>query len=272
MNQLRRALGALLSAVLLSCGPVRATSFTTDQSDIYNAVGESGWAAEFVQRGSTIFAVIYVYDQGTNPFWYSATLEFAGSGPGALSWSGDLYATKGPWFGTIPFNSSQVTLRKVGTMTWTAQSVTGGTLTYSVDGVSVTKNIQRVLIRYDDFSGHYGGGSHDTFIGCANPAFNGTTESAGLVYVTQNGQAVSFQVIGLNSPGSCSYSGTMTQAGQMGSVTGNFSCSDGSLGTFTIFEVQVNPSGITARTARSFTSPAGCKSTGWFGGARGTTF
>ena len=48
--------------------------------------------------------------------------------------------------------------------------------------------------------------------------------------------------------------------------------SDGSLGTFTIFEVQVNPSGITARTARSFTSPAGCKSTGWFGGARGSTF
>src|SRR5262252_6155242 len=121
MNNVRRTLGALLVTALLFIGPTRATSFTTDQSDIYNAIGEPGWAAEFVQRGSTIFAVIYVYDQATDPFWYSATLELVAAAPGSIVWSGDLLATKGPWFGTVPFNSSQVTLRKVGTMTWTAQ-------------------------------------------------------------------------------------------------------------------------------------------------------
>jgi hypothetical protein len=272
MTNVRRTLGALFFAALLGISPARATSFTTDQSDIYNATGESGWAAEFVHRGSTIFAVIYVYDPSTNPTWYSATLEFVAAGAGTLSWSGDLYATKGPWFGTVPFNSSQVTLRKVGTMTWIAQSVTGGTLTYTVDGTQVTKAMTRVLIRYDDFSGHYGGGTHNTVIGCVNPAFNGTTEDAGLVYVVQNGQAVNFQTVPINSTGSCSYNGTLTQAGQMGSISGNFVCSDGSSGSFTFFEVQVNPQGITGRSALTYTSPAGCKSTGWFGGARGTTF
>jgi hypothetical protein len=272
VNKLCRSLGALLVAALLCISPARATSFTTDQSDIYNAVGESGWAAEFVQRGSTIFAVIYVYDQGTNPFWYSATLEFAGTGPGTLSWSGDLYATKGPWFGTVPFNSSQVTLRKVGTMTWTAQSVNGGTLAYSVDGVQVTKAISRVLIRYDDFSGHFAGGVHNTITGCSSPGFNGTTEDPGLVYVAQNGQTMNIQTVPTDSSGSCNYVGTLTQAGQMGSISGTFSCTGGISGSFTFFEVQVNTSGITGRSAIAYTSPAGCKSTGWFGGVRGTTF
>jgi hypothetical protein len=69
MNNLRRALGALLVAALPAIGPARATSFSTDQSDIWNAINESGWAAEFVHRGSAIFAVIYVYNGSGYPFW-----------------------------------------------------------------------------------------------------------------------------------------------------------------------------------------------------------
>src|SRR5258705_11355955 len=109
MKNLRRTLGAFLVATLVCIAPANATSLTTDQSDIYNAVNEPGWAAEFVQRGSTIFAVIYVYDQGTDPFWYSATLELVTAATGSIVWGGDLYATRGPWFGTVPFNASQVT-------------------------------------------------------------------------------------------------------------------------------------------------------------------
>src|SRR5262249_15809165 len=41
-----------LVAALVCSSPARATSFTTDQSDIWSAANESGWAAEFVQRGS----------------------------------------------------------------------------------------------------------------------------------------------------------------------------------------------------------------------------
>ena len=57
MKNLCRVLGALLTAAFLCVGTVRATSFSTDQSDIWNAVNEPGWAAEFVHRGSAIFAV-----------------------------------------------------------------------------------------------------------------------------------------------------------------------------------------------------------------------
>ena len=69
MNELCRAFYACLVASVMFVGSVRATSFSTDQSDIYNALNEAGWAVEFVQRGSAIFAVLYVYDQSGNPVW-----------------------------------------------------------------------------------------------------------------------------------------------------------------------------------------------------------
>src|SRR5262249_11505327 len=158
-----------------------------------------------------------------NPVWYSATLEFTGNGTTTFTWGGDLYATKGPWFGTAPFDSSQVTLRKVGFMTWLAQTTTSGTLSYSVDGVQVTKAVNRVLIRYDDFSGDYIGGVHETVTG-AGCGLTGTTDTPGVIHVTQNGQAITIQTVVLNSTASCTYVGMLTQAGQMGAVAGNFTC------------------------------------------------
>lgn len=271
MKTTRRAPGALLVAALLCVSPAHATSFTTDQSDIYNAVSESGWAVEFIQRGSTIFAVLYVYDQSTDSVWYSATLEFSTSSPGTIVWSGDLYATKGPWFGTVPFNSSQVTLRKVGTMTWTAQSVTGGTLSYSVDGAQVTKTMARVLIRYDDFSGHLAGAIHQTASGCVNSSLNGTAESAAIINISQNGQAVALGVFPANG-GSCTYSGALTQAGQMGAVSGTFACSNGETGTFQFFEMQTNTVAVTTRFTAKSNTFAGCQYNGYAAGMRVTTF
>ena len=105
MNKLCRSLGILVVASLLWLGPVHATSISTDQSDVWNAANESGWAAEFVHRGSTIFAVIYVYSTTGAAIWYSAALEISGAGA-AVSWTGDLYVRlKEPWFGLALFQS-----------------------------------------------------------------------------------------------------------------------------------------------------------------------
>ena len=222
---------------------------------------------QLVQRGSVIFATMFVYDQTTTPFWYSATLNTAGQ----FTWTGDLLATTGPWFGTVPFNSATVTRTKVGTMTWQAQTVTAGTLTYTVNGIVVTKNLVRQPLVADDFSGHYGGALHETDTGCFNPGFNGTIENIGILNVTQNGAAITLQVFP-QSGGSCSFPGTLTQAGQMGSVTGSYVCSSGNSGTFTLFEMQVNTTGLTGRFTSSSANPPGCQGTGWFGGVRATTF
>ena len=272
MKYLRRALGALLIAPILLClGHAHATSFSTDQSDIWNEIGAPWWAASLVQRGSAIVAVIYVYNQSGAPVWYSATLEWAGFND--TKWSGYLYETQGPFFGTTPFDSSHVSLRKVGGMLWTPspadQTKTTGTLVYDVDGVLVTKHLQRYLARYDDFSGNYQGGMHLVSI-CTNPSSPPVNEFPASFNVTQNGIAISVQET--DSSGSCLYSGQLSQAGQMGSVQGSFLCGDGRAGTFLLSELTVNIFGISGAIFENFSNPAGCTAGGWLGGARKRAF
>jgi len=267
MTMIRGLLAAIVFATASFLPPAWATSFSTDQSDLWSVPTEGGWGVQLVQRDSVIFATTYVYDSTNIPIWYTATLEYAGN----LRWSGDLYQTVGPWFGTVPFNPAAVTYRKVGTMTWTATSVTTGELRYDVDGVQVVKNATRLLMRYDDFSGHYGGGTHLTSTGCLSTGFNGTFEDIGTLDIAQTGQAFSMTTRPTTG-GSCSYGGTLTQAGQMGGVTGSYSCSSGETGSFQVYEMQVNPTGVTGQLIASSTSPAGCQTTGWFGGIRVTTY
>ena len=266
---LRRMAVALLASMLLHVSPVAASSFTTDQSDSWWIPNESGWGIQFVERGSTIFATMYVYGPDSKATWYTATMDRAGN---SLTWTGDLYATTGPYFAAVPFNPNAVTRTKVGTMTWTAQDVVTGTLSYGVNGVNVTKtNVTRTFAGFDDFSGHYAGGFHRSVSGCSDQSLNGTTEIPAVVYINQTGQSI--QVLEVDSGGSCTYTGTSSQLGQMGSAQGTFFCSDGSSGGFSFFEMQVTLSGLTGRFAVNFDPPAtGCQSSGWFGGARGTTF
>ena len=268
MRAFRTTFAVLLIAVATSFpSPTRATSFTTDQTDAWSIPGESGTGFLTFQRGSVMFGAVFVHDPTQAPIWYSATLFYAGN----FIWTGDLYLTNGPWFGIEPFNQSAVTYRKVGTMTWTATSVTSGQLKYDVDGVFVVENATRQFVVNDDFSGHYAGGLHQTFTGCINPTYNGTSELVGILNISQNGTTLGMTA-SFTSGGSCSYTGTLSQAGQMGAVAGTFTCSDGETGSFQAFEVQVNPTGITGRFSSSNNTLAGCNASGWFGGMRVTTF
>src|SRR5712691_8686942 len=132
MKSIRFNLAVLLLAASSFVGPTWATSFSNDQSDLWWNADENGWGIQFVQRGSTIFATMFVYDASGNPTWYVAGMQ--GTKPnGMLTFTGDLFATHGPWFGAVPY-SPAATGAKVGTMTWQKQAGMAGTLTYSVNG------------------------------------------------------------------------------------------------------------------------------------------
>src|SRR6202158_6383245 len=122
MKTMRCLFASLLLAIATLSSPAWPTSFSTDQSDLWYIPSESGWGIQFVQRGSVIFATRFVYDQFNIPIWYAATMSSVGS----FTWSGDLLLTNGPWFGTVPFNTSAATFRRVGTMRWVGSTVTTG--------------------------------------------------------------------------------------------------------------------------------------------------
>ena len=263
MKYIRFTLAVLLLAALSFACPAWATSFSNDQSDLWWNSSENGWGIQFVQRGSTIFATMFVYDTAGNPTFYVATMVGTKAN-GALTFTGDLFTTHGSWFGTVPYNPAAFGGAKVGTMTWQKGSGEPGTLTYSVNGVNVTKSlIRQSTFPNDDYTGSYTVGIHFVSTACSNPAKNGPTDGADTMTVAQNGTAISVTLVALG----CTYTGTYSQAGQFGSSSGTFSCTSGDAGTFNTANMIVTPVGMVARVSGSSTS-TGCQSAGQIGGVR----
>src|SRR5271168_1538879 len=96
MISIRRAACVLLAAASLLASPAYATSFSTDQSDLWYISAESGWGIQLVQRGTVIFATLFVYGPSGQPTWYTATMDNVSG----FTWTGTLYATTGTYFGT----------------------------------------------------------------------------------------------------------------------------------------------------------------------------
>ncbi len=266
MKTLRHAACVLLAAISFIASPAYATKFTTDQSDLWFNINEQGEGVQLVQRGWVIFATLFVYGPGGLPTWYTATMDPTSN----ATWTGTLYATTGTYFGN-PWNPAAFTILPVGTMTWQALFVPNGLLTWDVNGVPGTlTTLTRQTLVLDDYSGHYAGYVHREFNGC--PANNGVSEVERITDITQNGTAISILETFPATGGSCTFTGTVSEFGQMGEFDGSFACTDGSAGTSEWFEVQVTIAGLSNRDSVIYSNPPGCQNLGYFAGARVTTF
>ena len=240
------------------------SAFSTNQSDIYNAMNESGWAVELVQQADVTFATIYAYDSNMHAIFYTSTLFAVGTGAsGNPIWGGDLYLTNGPWFGG-QFDPSKVTYRKVGTMNYVPQDSTGGTVSFTIDGVLVTKQISRVTLKTDNYAGVYQGTIKLVASGCTNPSDNGPFLIDAVFTVTQGTNALT--VVTSESDGTCTYPGDYVQFGQFGDSVASFTCTNGIKGNNRFFEMNVTPTDFRGRV--SGTDNLGCTLTGSFAGVR----
>lgn len=112
----------------------------TNYQDMWWNPAESGWGINLTHQGATIFAVLFTYDATGRDWWLVASnLEKQGDG----SFSGALYATTGPGFSEVPWSSAAVGVTTVGSMTLRFANGESGTLIYTVNGVTVSKSIQR---------------------------------------------------------------------------------------------------------------------------------
>lgn len=96
---------------------------------------ESGWGVNVNHQGNILFATLFTYAPNGQPMWYF--MSDGNQQSGTQSFSGTLYSASGP----IPLQSSQ--LAPVGTMTFTFSDANDGTLTYTVNGTQVTKQITK---------------------------------------------------------------------------------------------------------------------------------
>lgn len=254
---------AIIAALLLAAWlpGARATTFSTDASDLWFNAAEAGWGVNVIQQSDTLFATFFVYGANGSPAWYVASdVRYESTQGGALVYTGALYQTSGPWFGG-PFNPSSVGIRSVGSVTFTFTGVASGSVTYIVDGLAVTKTIARQTWLPNDLTGSYLGASAGTWTGCTSG--NGYEEENGILNVTHNGTSIT--MVFQQSSVACTFNGTYGQDGRMGHASGNVTCSDGSAGVFSALEIEGGVSGVTLRASTQYGS---CRWAGRLGGLR----
>jgi hypothetical protein len=241
--------------------PARASS-GVDFSDPWWTPSESGWGATIHQQGDVLVIGLLVYDAGGQPIWLTAAASLQGTSvEGEPFFVGDLYRSTGSRF-DAPFDARAVMRRQVGTLTFEASGADRASLTYTIDGVVVTKSIERLLWRVEDFAGRYNGAFDYDVNPLHGPCIGGRREELGAITVTQARDG-RFALLFESPARRCMYSGDYRQSGRLGSVQGRFDCSDGSGGTMVLEAMTRTADGITGRLRGTDVL---CEYVGRFGG------
>lgn len=261
MKRVHRILQCVVVTVALAFGTAQASTSSSEITDMWWNPGESGWGLNVVLQRDVAFLTFFVYGANGTPAWFTSNAQLSTTS-GQAVWNGNLYATTGPWFGG-PFTAGNVRVRTVGTATFTVTSLNQATLTYSVDGVVVTKTLERQTWTSEDYTGEYLGGYSIANSNCNPINLNGIQEDGGFQSVQQKGSAITITTT--SAAANCTYNGTYVQMGKLGQVTGSYSCNSGVQGSFTLSELTPTISGFTGRYDGKNQY---CQFTGHFGGVR----
>ncbi len=135
-----KALTRLTYATAPTCtfdGSDRSTTFNFQ--DIWWNPNESGWGLNIIHQGDILTVGLYTNDAAGRNVWYlmaPGTLQ-----AGTSTYSGPLKRYTGPVFNAFPWGAVAETT--VGTLSVTFVNGNQATLTYSINGASVVKQIQR---------------------------------------------------------------------------------------------------------------------------------
>ena len=246
---LRQIAIALLTVAAFSTSAVNAAS-TTNYSDQWWIEAESGWGASVLQQADTLFIDLFVYGADNKPTWFTAAAFLQGNSPaGHTLFTGDLYQTNGPYHGGS-FNPSLVASRRVGALTFDATTADNVTMSYTVDGTPVVKNVTRQTWRQENLEGTY-----DAFWmnNCGEDSAFDWEPALMVVRHDANNRVV----ISL----SCPYCwtnfnhelrGNYAQLGHLGQVTADLIAPD--TGSITLYEIETTKVGFTGRFRGTVTS------------------
>ena len=98
-------------------------------------------APNIAQQGRSLFPVWYTYDENGRATFFTAQ---GGSWNGTV-WSGTLYShTSSPWLG-VPYNPALATATNVGSVSLDFDNASSATMTYTVNGITQVKRIERLV-------------------------------------------------------------------------------------------------------------------------------
>ncbi len=255
---------ALFLATLLPAHAQAANTFGTDFSDLWWNPQESGWGANLAHQGDTIFMTLFAYGSDSKPKWYVASsMASRNADETTHAFDGTLYETTGPYLGSA-FNPADVTMRAVGSASLLFSGINSATLSYSIDGVNVSKQVTRQTFRNNNLGGSYFGAQVGDKSFCG--AEDGPIESVARYAIVHSGSYVEITATLSDVFLQCVYTGDYIQQGSVGEIQGTYSCSNGASGSFFAAEIEASDKGFLARYYA--TRSSGCVESGIIGGAK----
>lgn len=213
-----RRISMSLAGVLLGVAMGLPARAAVNYQDMWWAgQSESGWGINIAQQNNTMFATWFIYGSNNQPLWLVMS-NAQRSGASGNTFIGDLLQTTGTPFNVTPFvplRESNVT--RVGTATLVFSDARTGTLTYTVNGAPVVKQITRQPLESINLTGTYYGGLFRTAT-CANTGVSNSIYSINHTLATGS---VSITEVGGNL---CRFTGTLSQFGSIFEGNGSYTC------------------------------------------------
>lgn len=108
----------------------------TNHTSLWWNPGETGWGLNVNHQGNKIFATLFTYENG-QPVWFVMS---DGQRQADGTYQGELYRGRGPAFNAA---FTGVSVNSVGTMRVSFQGANGAAVAYTLNGVSVSRNLVR---------------------------------------------------------------------------------------------------------------------------------
>jgi hypothetical protein len=255
MNLLLTLLAA--AAVALASPAAQAA---IDYTDTWWTPSEPGWGVNLTQQANSIYGTFYVYGVDGRSIWFSTLMARDGT---AERFTGALSRISGTWYGAPVWGGYQIAT--AGTATFTPSSAQTGTLVYTVDGVTVTKDITRIFLAPIGVAGTYIGGTSGRRAGCSS---NGTIVDPmqfDVLHSTVTGSIRIDHISTFTGALICRMEGTAVQRGKLLLVDGaSYNCAGGWTSTARIYNLRPTPAGFEGQYAAD--AGGGCTESGQFSG------
>ncbi|MGE4072126.1 MAG: hypothetical protein AB7E72_13225 [Lysobacterales bacterium] len=261
----------LALVLALSAWPALASR---NYQDMWWLPDESGWGLMVLHQGDVISAVMFHYRADGKPAWY--LLSNAPRGTEEF-FTGTLYEVTGPpLFGL--FNPAAVLPRNVGSMTLHFTGINEATLSYTIDGATTMRPIQRISYANLGVDGIYFGSQVAVFSCDNSPEIGSYVFPAEFDIVASAIRDTRVTTTILGGEGVfCDWTdGNFTQAGSMIHGEGLIACRDGnsapvSFGSFEVEQMRVadHAVSINYRTTLEYpTAGVSCTERGLLSGTR----
>ena len=243
MLHLKSILAVIIVAVssLVFSPAARANNY----QDLWWNPNESGWGINISHQGDIMFASWFIYAANGQPTWIFLSRAVR-SGVLGNTFTGDIFRTTGTPFAVVPFVQQNTTVTPVGTATLIFSDARTGSLTYSIDGAQVVKQITRQTISTFNLTGSYFGGLKREGSGCVNSALNGSVLNQAIYSVSHTVATGALTITEVGGT-SCTFSGNTQVFGSIMEGSGNFTCAaEGIVGTWTMREGRPSPNAFSA--------------------------